>query len=228
MDASPKTDSSPSFDMIAGPLASRAARSDFYYLPDRGIEKIIARVEKKLLEASKTDIAFIDVMGKHMLFSQAKRLRPLFVMLGQLLFGDELLDKAVDMAAAVELIHCASLFHDDVIDGAQYRKGNRAANAIWGNRSAVIMGDHFFVLAYTLIAGMRDHYLLDLLVKTCRTLAEGVILEIKHTGDISISEDIFMDTITRKTATFSRTPRGSGAISRARGRMSRISFLGWG
>ena len=123
-------------------------------------------------------------------------------MLGQLLFGDELLDKAVDMAAAVELIHCASLFHDDVIDGAQYRKGNRAANAIWGNRSAVIMGDDFFVLAYTLIAGMRDHYLLDLLVKTCRTLAKGVILEIKHTGDISISEDIFMDTITRKTATF--------------------------
>jgi geranylgeranyl pyrophosphate synthase len=94
----------------------------------------------------------MDVIGRHMLYGYAKRLRPLFLMLGQLLFNENLLESTLSCAAASELIHCASLFHDDVIDGATVRKGRRAANAVWGNKSAVIMGDHFFVLAYKLLA----------------------------------------------------------------------------
>jgi geranylgeranyl pyrophosphate synthase len=108
----------------------------------------------------------------------------------------------VDCAAAAELIHCASLFHDDVIDEAGTRKGRKAANAIWGNKSAVIMGDHFFVLAYTLLSQTRDLRLIDIFVETCRAIAEGVTLEIKYMYDSEITEEKHLDIITRKTAMF--------------------------
>jgi geranylgeranyl pyrophosphate synthase len=92
-----------------------------------------------------------------------------------------------------------------VIDGARTRKGRQAANTIWGNKSAVIMGDHFFVLAFTRLTELNDLKLIKLFVDTCRYLAEGVMLEIKHQRDLKVTEEIHTDIITRKTATFFET-----------------------
>ena len=202
MDAVQKTDLSNSFEIASDRMSHRGSRSDFYFRPEPWIEELVTRVENKLQLVARSDIHLLDVIGQYMLFGYAKRLRPLFVLLGQLMFSDKVTDSAVDCAAAAELIHCASLFHDDVIDEAGTRKGRRAANAVWGNKSAVIMGDHFFVLAYSLLAASRDLRLIDIFVETCRALAEGVTLEIKHTNDLEITEETHLDIITRKTATF--------------------------
>ena len=155
----------------------------------------------------------MDTIGRHMLFGYAKRLRPTFVMLAQQMFWDEALEAAVECAAVSELIHCASLFHDDVIDGAKTRKGRRAASAVWGNKSAVIVGDYFFVLAYSLLAKQQDLKLIEIYIDTCRTLAEGVMLELGHMGDVDISEEAHLEIITRKTATFFQTTALVGGYS---------------
>jgi geranylgeranyl pyrophosphate synthase len=202
MDAVQKIDISHSFEMASDRMAHRGARSDFYFRPEPWIEDLVSQVERKLKDVARSDIHLLDVIGQYMLFGYAKRLRPLFVMLGQLMFREEVMESAVDCASAAELIHCASLFHDDVIDEAGTRKGRRAANAVWGNKSAVIMGDHFFVLAYTLLSATRDIRLIDIFVETCRALAEGITLEIKYTNEMEITEEVHLDIIKRKTATF--------------------------
>lgn len=186
-------------------LLNRSARSDFYFRPDPWIASMSDRVERLLEKLVESDIPVMDVIGRHMLFGYAKRLRPVFVLLSQRLFSDELMDKTVECGAVCELIHCATLFHDDVIDGARLRKGRQAANTIWGNKSAVIMGDDFFVLAFTLLAQMGDVRLVRIFVDTCKALAEGVMLEIKHTQNINVTEEIHIDIITRKTAKFFKT-----------------------
>jgi geranylgeranyl pyrophosphate synthase len=201
MDASRKTVAGRIFEVIDS-KASSSAPGELYFRPDPWIAELVSRVEDKLESVTRSDNHLMDVIGRHMLFGYAKRLRPLFLMLGQLLFNENILEQTMNCAAASELIHCASLFHDDVIDGAAVRKGRRAANAVWGNKSAVIMGDHFFVLAYNLIAAQGDLKLIDIFIQTCKALADGVMLEIRHTGDTRITEETHLRIITRKTATF--------------------------
>lgn len=182
--------------------ASSDAFNDFYSHKDPWLSELISTVEQKLHEVVSTDIQLAEDVGKHMLFGCAKRLRLLFVLLGQLLFKDTILKSSIDCAAATELIHCASLFHDDVIDNAKTRKRCLSANEIWGNKSAVIMGDRFFILAYSLITQSRDFTILDIFVDTCRALAEGILLETSNTGDLNISEETHLNIVNRKTATF--------------------------
>ena len=179
-----------------------AAKSDFYFRPDPYVAGLASQVEELLEELIKSELGLMDVIGRHMLFGYAKRLRPIFVLLSHQLFQEEVSITAVECGAASELIHSASLFHDDVIDGAKTRKGRRAANAVWGNKSAVIMGDHFFVIAYNLIAKLRDFQLLEYFVETCGSLADGVMLEIKNTGNLTIEEETHSEIITKKTADF--------------------------
>jgi octaprenyl-diphosphate synthase len=210
MNASRKTESPPSIDTMGPRVIHRAGRSDFRFSPEPWIVDLIAQVEDKLLSEARSDIQLVDAMSRYMLFGRAKRLRPLFVLLAQLIFKDRVLESAVDCAVATELIHCATLFHDDVIDRAETRKGQLAANAVWDNRSAVIMGDHFLVRAYTLLAAQGDFRLIDLFIETCQALAEGVMLEIEHIGDLGMSEETHLRIITDKTATFFATAARAG------------------
>jgi len=185
----------PDFPFVGG-------KRDFYFQPEGWIRDLNSRVEARLEEVTASDLQLINDVGRHMLFGYAKRLRPLFVLLGMLFFKDEISEEAIDCAVAAELIHCATLFHDDVIDGAERRKGRMSANAIWGNKTAVIMGDYFFVVAYNLLSAQRDLRLLDIFVDTCRFLARGVMLEIKHTRDPNIDEATHTEIIKCKTAVF--------------------------
>ncbi|MFH1675781.1 MAG: polyprenyl synthetase family protein, partial [bacterium] len=121
------------------------------------------------------------------------------------LFGASDARTVMNTAACCELLHTVSLIHDDVIDDAKTRKGRRAANTVWGNRSAVIMGDHFFVLAYTLLIKQRDFRVLDLYVDTCRALAEGIMMEIGNVRNIDVSIESHLDIISHKTAGFFKT-----------------------
>ncbi|HDS29507.1 MAG TPA: polyprenyl synthetase family protein [Firmicutes bacterium] len=228
MDAFAKIDSSSAVDSISARLANRTARSDYYFRPDSYVENLINRVEKVLEEMVASDIDSMETIGRHMLFGYAKRLRPTFILLTQQLFKEEILESTVECAAAAELIHCASLFHDDVIDSASTRKGKKSANAIWGNKSAVIMGDRFFVLAYILLAKQRDFRILDIFVDTCRSLADGIMLEMGNTGNMDIGEATHFEIITKKTANFFRNMSFVGGyLARTdEGNLEQLSNLG--
>ena len=186
-------------------IVRKASRADFYFRPDPWVNGLVAKVEEVLERVIESDDSLMSEIARHMVFGHAKRLRPIFVLLGQHLFQDKTLDVAIDTAAAAELVHCATLFHDDVIDSAETRKGRPAANEIWGNKSAVIMGDHFLVLAYSLLTRNRDFRLIELFVELCRALAEGVMMEIRNTGDLDVTLESHFETITRKTAAFFHT-----------------------
>ncbi len=204
MDALPDTNTLRSNGLIPDRLGYKADRSDFYFRPDPWVEGMIARVEDLLQSEISSGDPLTREIGRHMLFGYAKRLRPIFVLLSQHMFIDETLPVTVDCAAAAELIHCASLFHDDVIDQATIRKGKQAANSIWGNKSAVIAGDQFFVLAFKLLTKDRDFRIIELFVDMCRSLAEGVMEEIRHTRDLDLTEERHLEIITGKTANFYR------------------------
>jgi len=204
MESSAQTDAIRWTGILPERLARKASRSDFYFRPDLWVAGLVTRVEKVLEEEVGSGDTLMRQIGRHMVFGHAKRLRPLFVLLAQNLFMEETSEVTIDCAAAAELIHCASLFHDDVIDGAELRKGRRAANAVWGNKSAVIMGDHFFVLAYNLVTKHRDLRLIQLYLDMCSSLAEGVMMEIKNLGNLDTTEETHFETIKRKTAVFFR------------------------
>lgn len=206
MSASTQPEPGSSIGILPERIVRKASRTDFYFRPDPWVNVLVGQVEEVLERVvNESGDPLMSGIGRHMLFGHAKRLRPIFILLGQHFFRDETLDAAVNTAAAAEFIHCASLFHDDVIDDAETRKGKRAANAVWGNRSAVIMGDHFLVLAYTLLTQHRDFRLIEEFVELCRSLAEGVMLEIRNTGNLDVSEDDYFRTITLKTAIFFST-----------------------
>ncbi len=191
-------------------LAHKADRSDYYFRPDPYVIALAARVEEVLESVVSSGDSMLAEIGRHMLFGYAKRLRPIFVLLAQQLFREEVPESSVECAAAAELIHCASLFHDDVIDEATTRKGFKAANAVWGNKSAVIVGDQFFVLAYNLLTKLRDFRIIEFYVDMCRSLAEGVMMEIKNTGNLDITEDTHFEIVKRKTALFFQTVASVG------------------
>lgn len=174
----------------------------YYFEHDPWVGELVQHVENLLRETARSDNSLMESIGRHMLFGYAKRLRPIFVLLSQKLFLDDLLPGTVECAAAAELIHSASLFHDDVIDGSSRRKGRESANSRWGNKSAVIMGDHFFVLAYNLISRQKDLRVIDFFVDLCRSLSEGIMMEIKYTGDLGITEERHIDVSRLKTASF--------------------------
>jgi geranylgeranyl pyrophosphate synthase len=202
MDAITETKTLRASGLIPEGLANKADRSDYYFRPDEWVSGLVSRVEDLLRAELNSSDALTSEIGRHMLFGYAKRLRPIFVMLSQHMISGETSQIAIDCAASSELVHCASLFHDDVIDNAKTRKGLKAANSIWGNRSAVIVGDQFFVLAYKLLTRHRDFRIIELFVDMCRLLAEGVMLEIRHTGDLELSEEQYLEIISKKTAMF--------------------------
>jgi len=196
--------------LIPERLARKASRADYYFRPDPWVEQLVARVETLLAETIDSGSPVMDEIGRHMLFGYAKRLRPIFVLLAQHMFTEDTLDRTIKSAAVAELIHCASLFHDDVIDQASTRKGKTSANSVWGNRSAVIVGDHFVVLAYKMISELRDFRILELYNEMCRALAHGILLEISYTGDLDLSEEQHFDIIGGKTAVFFETAAVTG------------------
>ncbi len=104
------------------------------------------------------------------------------------------------MAAVVEMIHAATLVHDDVIDSAQTRRGRPSSNAIWGNHTCVLAGDWLYMQAFQLALRERNFHVLDLLIALTQMMVEGELLQLDRIGKIDISEADYMELVDRKTA----------------------------
>lgn len=228
MDSSVKPDIVKPKDTVPDLALREEGESQYYFTHDPWVGEMLQQVENLLRETARSENPMMDSIGRHMLLGYAKRLRPIFVLLSQKLFIDDLLPGTIDCAAAAELIHCASLFHDDVIDSSGTRKGKKSANMVWGNKSAVIMGDHFFVLAYTLIARHNDLDIINLFVNLCRYLSEGLMLEIKFTGDLNVSEQTHLEIIKLKTASFFKYVMRIGGHMAGADRSYRDALEGFG
>lgn len=142
----------------------------------------------------------IGAMASHVLTSPGKRIRPAMYLLAASVVSSDAERPPVDGAVAIELIHTATLLHDDVNDGADQRRGRPAANRVWGNLAAVLMGDHLFAKAFHIMVQLRNQRVLDAISAATERVAIGELLQVQEIRNCSLSEAGYLQIIGDKTA----------------------------
>jgi octaprenyl-diphosphate synthase len=179
------------------------------------IQDDLEQVEKKITTESVASVDAVTAIGQYLQSAGGKRLRPALVLLASRLVG-EAGHTAIHLGAVVEMIHAATLVHDDVIDAAQTRRGRPSTNVKWGNHTCVLAGDWLYMQAFQLALRERNFQFLDLLIGLTQTMVEGELLQLEHIGHIDISEADCMELVDRKTAClFSVCARLGALASRA-------------
>jgi octaprenyl-diphosphate synthase len=163
------------------------------------MEPDLKSVEEQFEENLSSQVPLIPTIGRYILQSGGKRFRPLLLLLTARLCGYRG-DQAVPLASIVEFIHTATLLHDDVVDNANLRRGQKAANTIWGNGASVLVGDFLFTKSFSLMVASGDIRVLKALSDATTRMAEGEVLQLLKTCDIEISEEDYLEVVVNKTA----------------------------
>jgi octaprenyl-diphosphate synthase len=174
------------------------------------IKKDIKSVDETLSKLIKPDSKLSFDVYKQVVES-GKRLRPLIVLYSALALNYNEKSKALILGSIIELIHTASLLHDDIIDDAQYRRGRDAANIVFGTKPAVLGGDYLYSLAYNMVLDF-DLDIARIISKAAYLLAEGEIKEIENAYNVSVTFDDYYDVIYKKTAILIEASSVSGSI----------------
>ena len=157
-------------------------------------------VEKLINNKLNSDVDLIKKMSDYHLNSGGKRIRALLTM-GSAKLGGYLDGKRdINLAACVELIHSATLLHDDVIDESEIRRGNKTTNAIWGNQSSILVGDYLLSRCFEMMVDDGDQEILKLLSSTSSKIAQGEVLQLQHKGEADLLEENYIKIINLKTA----------------------------
>lgn len=172
----------------------------------------LAIVEERLLEASTSQDAFLTEVAQHLLRAGGKRFRPLLAQLASE-FGPANDHRPAEAGVAVELIHVGSLYHDDVIDEADARRGAVSVNANWSNTVAILAGDFLMARASEVAATHLGQASVELLARTYAELVEGQTMELQLDHDLDHSPDAYYRVIGGKTASLIRTSARLGAMS---------------
>lgn len=159
----------------------------------------LKRVEESLQENLKSQAPLISQIGNHLLLSGGKRLRPLLVILSSRLCRYKG-EADIYLGGIVELIHTASLLHDDVIDEAEIRRGKPVANSIWGDEASILVGDYLYSKALKLAVGLKNQRIMDTLSEATTTMSEGQILELLKINNPDITEEEYLKMVEAKTA----------------------------
>ena len=180
----------------------------------RPITAELARFEAFFKQSLKADTEPMDSIMQYVLDTQGKRLRPMLVLLSAKLFG-EVNEQTLRAATFVEMVHSATLIHDDVVDDADTRRNHASVKARWDCHSAVLAGDFLLAKAMLLISQPDDHKILQEMLLTSAAMSEGELMQ--NSRSLSLSkgrpEDIYLSIITRKTAMLMRSCCASGAMS---------------
>jgi octaprenyl-diphosphate synthase len=165
------------------------------------IQDDLEQVEKKITIESVASVDAVTAISQYLQSSGGKRLRPsLLLLAAKLVDGGAATSAAIHLGAVVEMIHAATLVHDDVIDAAQTRRGRPSTNNKWGNHTCVLAGDWLYMQAFQIALRQRDFPVLDLLIGLTQMMVEGELLQLERIGRIDISEADCMELVDRKTA----------------------------
>jgi octaprenyl-diphosphate synthase len=168
-------------------------------------------VERAMREQLSSESGLVGLLGEHLLKSGGKRMRPALLLLAAQLCGYTG-SRRVQIGAALELLHSATLLHDDVVDFSQLRRGRPSANTLWGNRRAILAGDFFYARASAMIVEDGDLDILWVFANTIRSMAEGELLQLERSYDPSITESHYFHVIERKSAVLLSAATENGAI----------------
>ena len=168
--------------------------------------------EKKFQESMRSEVFLLDKITRFILKTKGKQIRPIFVFLCAKLVG-EITEKTHRGAAMIELIHTATLVHDDVVDESFKRRGFFSINALWKNKIAGLVGDYLLSKSVIISTENQDFDILAVISKTIREMSEGELLQLEKSRKLDITEDIYYEIIRKKTATLIAACCEVGAIS---------------
>jgi octaprenyl-diphosphate synthase len=157
-------------------------------------------------------VPVIPALAEHLIEAGGKRLRPLLTVAAARLAGAPN-DAHLKLAAAVEFIHTATLLHDDVVDGSERRRGKVAAHLIWGAASSVLVGDFLFARAFELMVETGSMPALGILARASRVIAEGEVMQLTGAHDLNLSESLYLQIVSAKTAELFAAAAEAGATA---------------
>ena len=163
-------------------------------------------------DALHSDNLLLDKIGRYTLKHKGKQLRPLFVFLSAKCFG-EVTDSTYRAATFIELLHSATLIHDDVVDDASDRRGFASINAMYKNKIAVLAGDYLLSKGMMIALENRDYQMLDMISETVKNMSEGEIFQLEKAKNFDISEEDYYKIIEKKTASMIASCCAIGAVS---------------
>ena len=176
------------------------------------IGKELSTFEKKFEDAVRSNTPMLDRILKYIIKRKGKQMRPMFVFLSAKLIG-EVNESTYRAAALVELLHTATLVHDDVVDESMERRGFFSINAIWKNKIAVLVGDYLLSKGLLLSTSHDDFMHLHILTDAVRQMSEGELLQIEKSRKLNLDEDVYFEIIRNKTASLLSSACAVGAYS---------------
>jgi octaprenyl-diphosphate synthase len=176
------------------------------------VEEELRNFDVVFRNTMRSQVALVDVVTRYILRQKGKRVRPLLVMLSAKLCG-EINESTYRAATLIELLHTATLVHDDVVDDADTRRGLASINAVWKNKVAVLMGDYLLSRGLLVSLQYHDHYFLNSTSNAVKRMSEGELLQIQKSRQLDIDEETYIKIISDKTGSLFSACTDIGAAS---------------
>ena len=183
-----------------------------YFQLKNSVENKLILVEEKIKSKLISNVELVQEMTEYHLDTGGKRLRALLTLGSAKLCGYNKGTRDINLAACVELIHAATLMHDDVIDNGSIRRGKKTLNRIWGNHSSVLIGDYLLSRCFEMMVEDGNIEVLKLLSSTSSKIAQGEVLQLQHKGEVDMLEETYLKIISAKTAELFAAASKVGAI----------------
>ena len=176
------------------------------------VDEKLVLVEERIKSQLVSKVDLVQTMTNYHLNTGGKRLRALLTLGSAKLCGYLKGGRDINLAACVELIHAATLMHDDVIDNGEIRRGKKTLNSVWGNQSSILIGDYLLSRCFEMMVEDENLEVLKLLSSTSAKIAQGEILQLQHKGEIDMLEETYFKIISSKTAELFAAATKVGAI----------------
>ncbi|NOX48851.1 MAG: polyprenyl synthetase family protein [Chlorobi bacterium] len=183
--------------------------------------------EKKFRNSMKSSVPLLDIITRYIVKRKGKQMRPMFVFLSAKLMG-EVNDSTFTAASLIELLHTATLVHDDVVDDSNKRRGFFSINALWKNKVAVLVGDYLLSRGLLLSLDNGEFDLLKIVSNATKEMSEGELLQIEKARKLDIEEDIYFEIIRKKTASLiaSCCAAGASSVKAEKGQIEKMRHFG--
>lgn len=191
------------------------------------IKDDLASFNQKLSDYLRGDSPLISSIARHLLKSRGKRIRPVFLFLTSRA-GDNFTEFSVEASLAIELIHTATLLHDDVVDESDMRRGQETVNSQWTNLISVLMGDYLFAKAFRTMVEAESIELMRSISRATERVAVGELRQIEETGNYDLTEEAYLNIIADKTASLFSVACEAGPILTKRDQSERDKYAGFG
>ncbi len=176
------------------------------------ISEELKEFDRRFKSVMKSRVPLMGTITNYIVKRKGKQMRPMFVLLSAKMSG-EITDSAYHAASLVELLHTATLVHDDVVDDSMERRGFFSINALWKNKIAVLVGDYLLSQGLLVALDNGEYHLLQILSRAVKAMSEGELLQIEKARRLDIKEDIYYDIIRQKTASLIAAACSAGAAA---------------